>query len=175
MLGRISSSTLGVISTLSPTMPCNSTVHGPTFSGVSMRREVVGELSLKALAGEIDPIALDAGEDNFERGALLDRLDAEDRLWRSDRRDDWLGGEGEGDAEDVGVFDREELGLRVQLIGLPPQRAADDLLAEKLRPERADAHDVGYGVRVPALRQHRDRDDAADALAEAAGACRPCS
>ena len=68
---------------------------------------VVGELSLEALAGEIDPIALDAGEDNFERGALLDRLDAEDRLWRSDRRDDWLGGEGEGDAEDIGVFDRE--------------------------------------------------------------------
>ena len=117
---------------------------------------VVGELSLKALAGEVDAIALDTGEDDFERGALLDRLDAEDRLWRGDRRRDRLGGEGEGDAEDVGVFDREELVFGVQLIGLPPQCAADDLLAQELRLERADPNDVGDSVRVPALRQHRD-------------------
>ena len=57
---------------------------------------------------------------------------------------------------------REELGLRVQLVGLPAQRAADDLLAEKLRAERADAEDVGDGVGVPAFGQHRDGDDAAD-------------
>ena len=67
---------------------------------------VVGELRLKALAGQIDAIALDTGEDNFERGALLDRLDAEDRPRRNDRRGDGLGGEGEGNAKDVGVFNR---------------------------------------------------------------------
>jgi hypothetical protein len=69
------------------------------------RARVLGELSLKTLAGQVDPVAFDAGEDNFERGALLDGLDAEDRLWRSDRRRDRLGGEGERNTEDVGVFD----------------------------------------------------------------------
>ncbi|MGA7263084.1 MAG: hypothetical protein WBX30_19625 [Stellaceae bacterium] len=52
---------------------------------------------------------------------------------------------------------------------MPAQRAADDLLAQQLRAESPDAENVGHGVRVPALGQHRHRDDAADALAEAAG------
>ena len=56
----------------------------------------------------------------------------------------------------------------VQIVGLAAQRAADDLLAKKLRAEGADAEDVGDGVGVPPLGEHRDRDDAADRLAELA-------
>ena len=48
------------------------------------------------------------------------------------------------------------------------QAAADDLLAEELGAEGADAEDVGDGVGVPALGEHRDRHDAADLLAELA-------
>src|SRR3954464_7295988 len=44
-----------------------------------------------------------------------------------------------------------------------------DLLAQKLRTEGADAQDVGDGIGVPSLRQHRDGDDAPDLLAEPAG------
>ena len=47
--------------------------------------------------------------------------------------------------------------------------APDDLLAEKLGAEGADAEDVRHGIGVPALGEHRDRDDAADLLAELAG------
>ncbi len=56
----------------------------------------------------------------------------------------------------------------VQVVGLAAQRATDDLLAEELRAEGADAEDVGDGVGVPAFGQHRDRDDAADGAAELA-------
>ena len=80
---------------------------------------------------------------------------------------DRLGGEVERDAEDVGVLDVEQAVL-VQVVGLAAERAADDLLAEELRAEGADAEDVGDGVGVPALGEHRDRDDAADRLAELA-------
>ena len=48
------------------------------------------------------------------------------------------------------------------------QAAADDLLAEQLRAEGADAEDVRHGVGVPALGEHRDGDDALDLLAELA-------
>ncbi len=54
-------------------------------------------------------------------------------------------------------------------VRLPAQCAADHLLAEQLGSEGADANDVGDRVRVPPLRQHRNGDDAADALAEPAG------
>ena len=43
--------------------------------------------------------------------------------------------------------------------------AIDDLLAQKLRGERAQAHDVGYILGVPTLRQHRDGDDVLQVLA----------
>ena len=57
----------------------------------------------------------------------------------------------------------------VEVVGLAAQRAADDLLAEELGAEGADAEDVGDGVGVPALGEHRDGDDAADGAAELAG------
>ena len=49
------------------------------------------------------------------------------------------------------------------------QGAADHLLAQKLRPEGADAENVRDGVDVPAFGEHRDADDAADLFAELAG------
>ena len=77
------------------------------------------------------------------------------------------GHELERDAVHVGVLGGEEAVL-VWLVGAAAQAAADDLLAEQLGAERADAEDVGDGVGVPALGEHGDGDDAADRLAELA-------
>ena len=54
-------------------------------------------------------------------------------------------------------------------VGHAPQATTDDLLAEELGREGAHAEDVGDGVGVPALGEHRDADDAADLLAQLAG------
>src|SRR5579859_6299529 len=51
---------------------------------------------------------------------------------------------------------------RRELVARPPEPAADNLLAKKLRHERSQADDVGDGVAVPALGQHADADDAAN-------------
>jgi len=75
----------------------------------------------------------------------------------------------ERDAHDVGIFDIEQAGLRVEIIGLAAQAAADDLLAQEFGAERAHPQDVGDRVGVPALGQHRDRDDATHLLAEPFG------
>ena len=48
------------------------------------------------------------------------------------------------------------------------QRAANDLLAEKLRAEGAHSKNMGDGVGVPAFGQHGNRNHAADRLAQAA-------
>ena len=72
-----------------------------------------------------------------------------------------------GHAVDLGVLGLEHAVL-VGLVADAAQTAADDLLAEELRAEGADAEDVGDGVGVPALGEHRDRHDAADLLAEPA-------
>ncbi len=136
--------------------------------GVSSRIGVVVELGRQPLLGQLDAIALDAREADFERVALGPHgLDLDRLARRLRRRDDRLGREVERNAEDVGVLDVEQA-LLVQVVGLAAQRAADDLLAEELRAEGADAEDVGDGVGVPALGEHRDRDDAADRLAEPA-------
>ena len=65
------------------------------------------------------------------------------------------GHELERDAVHVGVLGGEEAVL-VGLVGAAAQAAADDLLAQELGAERADAEDVGDGVGVPALGEHRD-------------------
>ena len=96
-------------------------------------------------------------------------MDAGDRLGRLGIDLLRRAGEVERDAHDVGVLDVEQA-ILVELIRLAAQAAADDLLAQQLRAECADAEDVGDGVGVPALGQHRYRDDAADLLAEAARA-----
>ena len=46
--------------------------------------------------------------------------------------------------------------------------AADDLLAEELRPEGADPEDMSDGVGIPSLGQHRDGDDATNLFPELA-------
>ena len=79
------------------------------------------------------------------------------------------GGEVERNAHDVGVFDVEQAGLRVEIVGLAAQAAPDHLFAQKLGAERADAEDVGHGVGVPAFGQHRHRNHATDLLAEPTG------
>ena len=81
------------------------------------------------------------------------------------RGDDRLGREIEGNAEDVGIFGVEEI-LLVEVVGLAPQSAANDLLAEKLGAEGADTQDVGDVVGVPPLGEHGNRHDAADAGTE---------
>ena len=95
-------------------------------------------------------------------------MDARDRLRLGRLGDLRRGGEVEGDAHDVGIFDVEQAGLGVEVVGLAAQAAPDHLLAQKLGAEGADAEDVGDGVRVPPFGQHGHRDHAADLLAEPA-------
>ena len=76
-----------------------------------------------------------------------------------------VGEEGEGDAEDIHIFRGEAAGLRVEVVGGAAEAPADDLFAEQLRSEGAETHDVGDGLRVPALGEHPDRDHIADAFA----------
>ena len=75
--------------------------------------------------------------------------------------------EGERHAVDLGVFG-VEMAVLVGGVAHAAQGAADHLLAQQLRAEGAHAEDVGDGVGVPALGEHRDADDALDVLAELA-------
>ncbi len=130
---------------------------------------VLGEDRLEGLAREDDPITLDIGEADLARRPVLQGADAR-HLGRRLRRDVLaLLGEGEGHAEDIRIFDGEEAGGRIDLIGDPPEAAPHHLLAEQLRAESAHAHDVRDGVGVPPLGQHGNRDHAADIRAELAG------
>ena len=137
--------------------------------GAEFQDGVVVEVGGQPFLRQLDAIALDAREADFQRVALRAHgLDLHRLARRLRRGDDRLGREVEGNAEDVGVFDVEQPFL-VQVVGLAAQRAANDLLAQELRAEGADAEDMGDGVGVPALGEHRDRDDAADGAAELAG------
>ena len=143
--------------------------------GRELQDRVVVEVGGQPLLRQLDAIALDARESGFRaRRARGGRLDLDGLARRLGRGDDRLGGEVERDAEDVGVLDVEEA-FFVQVVGLAAQRAADDLLAQELGAEGADAEDVGDGVGVPALGEHRDGDDAADGRRRAGRACRRCS
>ena len=155
-------------STASPMMPALRVIDGADQVRRELQDRVVVELGGQPLLRQLDAVALDAREADLERVALgPHRLDLDRLARRLRRRDDRLGGEVERDAEDVGVLDVEQA-LLVQVVGLPAQRAADHLLAEELRAEGAHAEDVRDGVGVPALGQHRDRDDAADRAAKPA-------
>ena len=81
--------------------------------------------------------------------------------------DDGFGGEVEGDAQNVGIFDGKHAVLVVVVV-LTAQTATDDLLAKKLGAERANAEDVRNGVGIPALGEHGNGDDAANGFAELA-------
>ena len=117
----------------------------------------LGAVALHAREADLEGIAVRAD------GLDLDRL-ARRLRWRHDR----LRVEVERDAEHVGVLDVEEV-LFIEVVGLPAQRPADDLLAQKLCAEGAHTEHVGHGVGIPALGQHGDGDHAADVGAEAAG------
>ena len=72
-------------------------------------------------------------------------------------------GEVEGNPKYVGVLDVEQ-GFVVQVIGLAAQGASYYLLTEQLGPECPYAENVGDGACIPTLREHGDRNDAADGL-----------
>ena len=74
----------------------------------------------------------------------------------------------EGNAENIRVFHIEEAFV-VDVVGLPAKGAADDLLAEELCAEGADSENMGDGIRIPPLGEHRDGHNAADFLAERIG------
>ena len=141
--------------------------------GAEFKDGVVVEVGCQPLLRQLDAIALDAGKADFERVALgADGLDLNRLARRLRRGDDRLRREVEGNAEDVGVFHVEQSLVRsffVQLVGLAAQRATNNLLAQKLGAEGANAENVGDGIGIPAFGEHRDGDDAADRTAKLAG------
>ena len=134
-----------------------------------MHAGVFVEVGVEGLVGQFDPVAVQLREadrqvpafgqrPHFHRGAGVSGLG--DLPVAGDER--------EWHAVDLGVLGLEPASVWVDGVVAPPQAAADDLLAEQLAAERADAEDVGDGVGVPALGEHGDRDHAADVLAELA-------
>ena len=131
--------------------------------GRELQSGVFGEGGLQVVLGEIDAIALHAGELDFQGVALRrDRLHLDGRLRRLRYRDDRLGREIEGNTEDVGILDIVEP-LGVEGIRLTTEGAADDLLTKELGAEGTDPQDVRDGIGVPAFGEHRDRHHATDA------------
>ena len=127
------------------------------------------ELDAQLLAGQLVAVAGEAREGRARgrraRRSARTRVAFFGSTGVADRRPDR--DERERHAVDLGVLGREQVGLGVRHVGRAAQRPAHDLLAEQLRREGADAEHVRHGVRVPALGQHRDADDALDLLAEA--------
>ena len=77
--------------------------------GRQLQDRVVVEVGRQPFLGQFDAIAFDAREADFESVAVgPDGLDLDGLARRLRRRDDRLGGEIEGNAEDVGIFDVEE-------------------------------------------------------------------
>ena len=125
-------------------------------------------LAVESFAGDVVAVAERRGKRDLAGDAALEGADARrHRAWLRVFGRAAAGNERERDAVDLGVFGLEPAFV-VGGIAHAPQGAADDLLAEKLGAERADAEDVGDGVGVPAFGEHRDADDAFDVLAELA-------
>ena len=144
--------------------------RGADEVGREGHRRVVVELGGEPVVGELDAVPLHPREADLAGVALRGhRLDLHGLAGRLRLHDDGLAGEVERDAEHVGVLDVEEPGPVVEVVRLAPERASDDLLAQKLRAERPYAEHVGHGAGVPALAEHRDRHDAPHLFAEAAG------
>ena len=126
---------------------------------------IESHVDVQRVADVVDDL-LDARELEPQRLALAQRVHLR-RLRRVD------------DRAAAGLRERQQLErhavdvdvLRLREIGVvgAPQAAADDLLAEELALERAQAEDLGHVPRVPALREHRDRDQAAHLLARLPG------
>ena len=78
------------------------------------------------------------------------------------------GNEGKGHTINFGVF-RVEMPLLVGGIAHATQPPSDHLFAKQLRAEGAHAQNMGDGVGIPTLGEHRDADHALDVFAELAG------
>ena len=141
---------------------CADQVRGQLQHGVLV------ELGGQPFLGQFDAVAHDAGEADFECIAFGPHgLDLDSLPRRLRRRDHRLGGEVEGNAQDVGVFHIEEA-LFVEIVGLAAESAADDLLAKELGAEGPDAQHMRDRSGIPALGEHGDGDDAADRSAQLA-------
>ena len=122
-------------STPSPMIPSFLVCVGPTSSGVRSSRESLGEVGDQVLLGWILPVAGDSRERDLQVVALgayclhLHRL-----LWLARANDHRTGGEVEGNAQHVGIFD-VKLVVLVQFVGLAPERPAHHLFAQELRSE----------------------------------------
>ncbi|GBE49014.1 hypothetical protein BMS3Bbin12_02207 [bacterium BMS3Bbin12] len=107
-------------------------------------------------------ITFDTGEADLQRVPFRAHgLDLDGFPRRLRRHHDGLGGEVEGDAEHVGIFDIEQAFL-VEVVGLTTQSAADDLFAQELGTEGAHTEHVGHGAGIPAFGEHGDGDHATD-------------
>jgi SAM (Sterile alpha motif) domain-containing protein len=123
------------------------------------------------VGGWLRKLGLEQYEAAFRENRIDDTvLPTGDRLRRGGRCLLRRGREIERDTHDVGIFDVEQSGLWVEIIGPAAQAAADHLLAQQLGAEGSDTEDVGHRVGVPAFGQHRDRDDASYLFAES-----PCA
>ena len=137
--------------------------------GRQLQHRVGVELRGEPLLGQLDAVALDAREADLQ----VSRSGRTALTWMVSRGG--CGGATTGLAVKSNGMPRTSAystlnrPVLVEVVGLAAQRAADHLLAEELRAEGAHAEHVGDGVGVPALGEHRDRDDAADLLAEPAG------
>ena len=141
-------------------------MEGPTRSGVSSRVELSSKVADSRSSGKLDAVPLHARKSDLARIAFRrDRLDLDRLARRLRRRDHGAGREVERDAEHVGVLDVEHV-VFVQVVGLPAQRPADDLLAQELGAEGAHPEHVGDGAGIPALGQHRDGHHATGVAAE---------
>ena len=84
------------------------TGHHPDEVGAEFENGVLVEAGGEALFGQLDVVALHAGEADFERVAVWNGFDL-NRLTRWLRwSDDGLRREVEGDAENIGILDIEE-------------------------------------------------------------------
>ena len=127
---------------------------------------LVDEAGLEVLVGDLPAVADDPREGDLAREAVLD---GSDPGWdgsglgigaRAGCRN-----EAEGHAVDLGVLGFEAA-VAAHDVRAPPKSAADHLLAQQLGSEGAHAEDVGHRVGIPALGQHRHRNNASHTLAE---------
>ena len=108
---------------------------GPTRSGVSRKTESAVNWALNFSLGRLDTIAGYAREPNLQMVAFgTDGTDLYRLAGWLGRGNNRLGGEIERDTEHVSVLDVEQA-LWVEVVGLPAEGPADDLLAEKLGAE----------------------------------------
>ena len=68
-------------------------------------------------------------------------------------------------AEDIHVLRSEESRLLIHFIRRATEPTAYHLLAQQLRCERAQSHNVRHRLRVPPFREHSDRDHLLDLFA----------